>query len=97
MTGINTTAGAISQVWPGGSLQVKPARVGKTNEAGQDIGVHTLGYETRAFDEKHRSVYERTPVTDEYKAERQLRAEICANQSMIGSPMSGRVNNFIDS
>lgn len=76
---------------------MKPARVGKTNEAGQDIGVHALGYETRAFDEKHRSVYERTPVTVEHEAERQLRAEICANQSMIGSPMSGRVNNFIDS
>lgn len=73
MTGINTAAGAISQVWSDGSLQVNPARVGKTNEAGQDIGVHTPGYETRALDENHGSGYERTLVTVEYKAVRQLR------------------------
>lgn len=85
MTGINTAAGAISQVRPGGSLQVNPAGVGKTNEAGQDIGVPS--------DMKHRSGYGRMLGSVERKAVRQ----ICANQSMIGSPMSGRVNNFIDS
>lgn len=85
MTGINTAAGAISQVRLSGSLQVNPAGVGKTNEAGQDIGVPS--------DMKHRSGYERTPGSVECKPARQ----ISANQSMIGNPMSGRVNNFIDS
>ncbi len=85
MTGINTAAGAISQVRPRGSLQVNPAGVGKTNGARQDSGVPS--------DMKHRSGYERRPGSVEHKAVRQ----ICANQSMIGSAMSRRVNNFIDS